>query len=132
MNTENLDQSQNKEIPENNPNPNSSLIPEETNKLLVSLLKHRLEEKITKLETKEKEDEETLKFVYKKFKGYISLLDVFTTETIIPTKTNTDSTKKTVFLFIPPRHFPRTLFIFFLRGGLLCVLFPDPPVFSVR
>ena len=94
MNTENLDQSQNKEIPENNPNPNSSLIPEETKKLLASLLKHRLEEKITKLETKEKEDEETLKFVYKKFKGYISLLDVFTKETIKNLKERKELLKK--------------------------------------
>ena len=94
MNTENLDQSQNKEIPENNPNPNSSLIPEETKKLLTSLLKHRLEEKITKLETKEKEDEETLKFVYKKFKGYISLLDVFTKETIKNLKERKELLKK--------------------------------------
>ena len=94
MNTENLDQSQNKEIPENNPNPNSSQIPEETKKLLASLLKHRLEEKITKLETKEKEDEETLKFVYKKFKGYISLLDVFTKETIKNLKERKELLKK--------------------------------------
>lgn len=94
MNTENLDQSQNKEIPENNPNPNSSLIPEETKKLLASLLKHRLEEKITKLETKEKEDEETLKLVYKKFKGYISLLDVFTKETIKNLKERKELLKK--------------------------------------
>ena len=94
MNTENLDQSQNKEIPENNPNPNSSLIPEETKKLLTSLLKHRLEEKITKLETKEKEDEETLKLVYKKFKGYISLLDVFTKETIKNLKERKELLKK--------------------------------------
>ena len=94
MNTENLDQSQNKEIPENNPNSNSSLIPEETKKLLASLLKHRLEEKITKLETKEKEDEETLKFVYKKFKGYISLLDVFTKETIKNLKERKELLKK--------------------------------------
>ena len=94
MNTENLDQPQNKEIPENNPNPNSSLIPEETKKLLASLLKHRLEEKITKLETKEKEDEETLKFVYKKFKGYISLLDVFTKETIKNLKERKELLKK--------------------------------------
>ena len=94
MNTENLDQSQNKEIPENNPNPNSSLIPEETKKLLASLLKHRLEEKITKLETKEKEDEETLKFVYKKFKGYISLLDLFTKETIKNLKERKELLKK--------------------------------------
>ena len=94
MNTENLDQSQNKEIPENNPNLNSSLIPEETKKLLASLLKHRLEEKITKLETKEKEDEETLKFVYKKFKGYISLLDVFTKETIKNLKERKELLKK--------------------------------------
>ncbi len=94
MNTENLDQSQNKEIPENNPNPNSSLIPEETKKLLASLLKHRLEEKITKLETKEKEDEETLKFVYKKFKGYISLLDIFTKETIKNLKERKELLKK--------------------------------------
>ena len=94
MNSENLDQSQNKEIPENNPNPNSSLIPEETKKLLASLLKHRLEEKITKLETKEKEDEETLKFVYKKFKGYISLLDVFTKETIKNLKERKELLKK--------------------------------------
>ena len=94
MNTENLDQSQNKEIPENNPNPNSSQIPEETKKLLASLLKHRLEEKITKLETKEKEDEETLKLVYKKFKGYISLLDVFTKETIKNLKERKELLKK--------------------------------------
>ena len=94
MNTENLDQPQNKEIPENNPNPNSSQIPEETKKLLASLLKHRLEEKITKLETKEKEDEETLKFVYKKFKGYISLLDVFTKETIKNLKERKELLKK--------------------------------------
>ena len=94
MNTENLDQSQNKEIPENNPNPNSSQIPEETKKLLASLLKHHLEEKITKLETKEKEDEETLKFVYKKFKGYISLLDVFTKETIKNLKERKELLKK--------------------------------------
>ena len=94
MNTENLDQSQNKEIPENNPNPNSSLIPEETKKLLASLIKHRLEEHITKLETKEKEDEETLKFVYKKFKGYISLLDVFTKETIKNLKERKELLKK--------------------------------------
>ena len=94
MNTENLDQPQNKEIPENNPNPNSSQIPEETKKLLASLLKHRLEEKITQLETKEKEDEETLKFVYKKFKGYISLLDVFTKETIKNLKERKELLKK--------------------------------------
>ena len=94
MNTENLAQSQNKEIPESNPNHNSSLIPEETKKLLASLLKHRLEEKITKLETKEKEDEETLKFVYKKFKGYISLLDVFTKETIKNLKERKELLKK--------------------------------------
>ena len=94
MNTENLDQPQNKEIPEDKPNPNSSQIPEETKKLLASLLKHRLEEKITKLETKEKEDEETLKFVYKKFKGYISLLDVFTKETIKNLKERKELLKK--------------------------------------
>ena len=47
-------------------------------------------------------------------------------------KTSIDSTKKTVFFFIPPRKLPRILFIFFLRDGLLYVLFPNPPIFSIR
>ena len=97
MNTENLDQSQNTSTQnnqDNNPNPNPHVIPEETKNLLISLLKERLNGKITKLEKKINEGQETLKHVNKKFTGYIALLDAFVIESKKNLQTNYEILKK--------------------------------------
>ena len=83
MNSENLDQSQNASTQKKQDNisePNSHIISEDTKKLLISLLKKRLDNKITKLENKGSEEEEALKYVAKKYTAYLTLLKSFSKE----------------------------------------------------
>ena len=97
MNTENLGQSQNistQNNQDNIPNSNSHIIPEETKKLLISLLKKRLDNKITKLENKGNEDRGTLKYVAKKFKDYLLSLKAFNKEIEKNLKSNEELSKK--------------------------------------
>jgi len=79
MNSENLEQSQNTSLPSINSNkiPDAHSISEEIKKNLASLLKKRLDKKLTKLEHKSKEDEKSLKFTYKIFIEYNNLLETF-------------------------------------------------------
>ena len=78
MNSEKLETSHNISIQPSDSsliyNPNSPS--EETKKLLSSLLKKRLEKRITKLENKTKEEREALKYTYKKFNEFKNLLSL--------------------------------------------------------
>ena len=97
MNSENLDQSQNTSTQKNQDNisePNSHIISEDTKKLLISLLKKRLDNKITKLENKGSEEEEALKYVAKKYSAYLTLLKSFSKETEKNLKSKKELLKK--------------------------------------
>ena len=97
MNSENLDQSQNTSTQKNQDNisePNSHIISEDTKKLLISLLKKRLDNKITKLENKGSEEEEALKYVAKKYTAYLTLLKSFSKETEKNLKSKKELLKK--------------------------------------
>ena len=97
MNTENIDQSQNtstEKIQDNISEPNSHIIPEETKKLLISLLKKRLDGKITILENKGNEEKENLKYIAKKYKAYYSLLKAFSKESEKNLKSKIELLKK--------------------------------------
>ena len=78
MNSEKLETSHNISIQPSDSsliyNPNSPS--EETKKLLSSLLKKRLEKRITKLENKTKEERGALKYTYKKFNEFKNLLSL--------------------------------------------------------
>ena len=100
MNSENKDQSENSSITQSQPNIspinqfNPSLIPEETQKNLITLLKKRLDRKLSKFEHKIKEDRETLKFVAKKFTEFEKTLIALTEGVKETQKANEEKVKK--------------------------------------
>ena len=81
MNSEiNIDQSQNNSLQKSieiNKIPNSFSNPEEVKKLIENLLKKRLNKRLLKLETNEKEGQKNLKFTFLKFKEFDKILDSF-------------------------------------------------------
>ena len=89
----NIEQSQNS-IQPSELSKSQSTISEETKMLLNTLLKKRLNKKLSKLEQKFNEDKKLVKFIDKKFIDYISLLDSFTKEVYETIKEKAESSKK--------------------------------------
>ena len=97
MNSEKKDQSQNSSITQSQSNTspiNSSLIPEESKKILITLLKKRLDRKLSKFEHKFKEDKETLKYIAKKFTEFEKTLIILTEGVKETQKVNEEKVKK--------------------------------------
>ena len=100
MNSENKDQSENSSITQSQPNTspinqfNFSFIPEESKKILINLLKKRLDRKLTKYEHKIKEERETLKFIAKKFTEFEKTLIALTEGVKETQKANEEKVKK--------------------------------------
>ena len=97
MNSENLEQSQNTSIHSINSNQihNSHSIDEEVKKNLASLLKRRLDKKLTKLENRSKEGEKSLKYTFKIFEEYNKIIESLNKGIIETMKEKEISLKKT-------------------------------------
>ena len=71
MNSENLDQSHNSSIQQTDLSKSQITISEDVKSLLDTLLKKRLNKKLTKLEQKFSEEKKQTKYLGKKFEEYI-------------------------------------------------------------
>ena len=94
MNSENLDQSHNSSIQQTDLSKSQITISEDVKSLLDTLLKKRLNKKLTKLEQKFSEEKKQTKYLGKKFEEYIKLLDSFCKEVNETVKEKGELSKK--------------------------------------